>query len=129
LDSFAFLAFLGEETGVKRVQEILSLSKDKKIRLIMCDINLGEVLYITERNRGFQAAQKVLGLIECLPIEIIETNRALILDAAHIKANYALSYADAFIVAESIHENAIVLTGDPEFKTVANLINLEWIAK
>jgi predicted nucleic acid-binding protein len=52
-----------------------------------------------------------------------------VLDAAHIKANHALSYADAFAVAAAIRESATILTGDPEFETVESLVKIEWLEK
>ena len=92
-------------------------------------ISFGEVLYMTERYRGLVKAQKVQGLIESLPIEIVDASRNLVLSAAHIKANHALSYADAFVVALAQREGAVVLTGDPEFQTVEELIHIEWLPK
>ena len=129
LDSFALLAYLNDELGGGRVQEVLALAKGRKVRLVMSLINLGEVLYITERNRGLPVAQTVLALVESLPLELLEASRDLILDAAHVKANYTLSYADAFAVAVAIRENAIIMTGDPEFETVEQIIKIEWLNK
>ena len=127
LDSFAFLAYLNDEPGRERVQEILALGKSHKCRLVMSLINLGEVLYITERTRGLPAAQMVQALVESLPLELLEVSRDLILDAAHIKASHALSYADAFAIASAICESAIVLTGDPEYHAVEDLVKVEWL--
>ena len=127
LDSFALLAYLNDEPGKTRVQELLSLAEDRKCRLVMCLVNLGEVLYITERERGLPLAQSVLALVESLPMELLDASRDLVLDAAHVKAHHALSYADAFAVAAAMREGAIVLTGDPEFETVEDLIKVEWL--
>jgi predicted nucleic acid-binding protein len=92
-------------------------------------INLGEVLYITERTRGLPLAQTVQALVESLPLELLEVSRDLILEAAHIKARHALSYADTIAVGSAIHENATVLTGDPEFQTVEELIKVKWLVR
>ena len=92
---------------------------------MMCLINLGEVLYITERRLGLAMAQIVLALVDSLPLEIIDVTRELALDAATIKAHYNLSYADAFAVAAAIRENAVVLTGDPEFESVTSIVEIE----
>ena len=127
LDSFALLAYLNDEPGKTRVQELLSLAEDRKCRLVMCLVNLGEVLYIAERERGLPLAQSVLALIESLPMELLDASRDLVLDAAHVKAHHALSYADAFAVAAAMREGAIVLTSDPEFETVEDLIKVEWL--
>ncbi len=127
LDSFALLAYLNNEPGGGRVQEVLALAKSHKCRLVMSLINLGEVLYITERTRGLPAAQTVQALVESLPLELLEASRDLILDAAHIKASHTLSYADAFAVALAMRESAIILTGDPEYHAVEDLVKVEWL--
>ena len=127
LDSFALLAYLNDEPGKTRVQELLSLAEDRKCRLVMCLVNLGEVLYIAEWERGLPLAHSVLALVESLPMELLDASRDLVLDAAHVKAHHALSYADAFAVAAAMREGAIVLTGDPEFETVEDLIKVEWL--
>lgn len=129
LDGFALLAYLNAEPGGQRVEEVLGLAVSKQCRLVMTLINLGEVLYITERCRGLPAAQRVQALAESLPLEILEASRDLILDAAHIKANHAISYADAFEVAAAIRENATVLTGDPEYRSVTDLVQVEWLVE
>ncbi|MBI3184359.1 MAG: hypothetical protein HYZ28_19670 [Myxococcales bacterium] len=51
------------------------------------------------------------------------------LEAARQKARYAISYADAFVVATARQEKAVVLTGDPEIlalpREVVRVIRLE----
>jgi predicted nucleic acid-binding protein len=127
LDSYALLAYLGGEAGQARVKIALKQAKGEKCRLLLCMINFGEVLYMTERRRGFAAAQSAQALIENLPIDILDATRNLVLDAAHFKANYALSYADAFVVALAQREGGTILTGDPEFQSVNKLVTIEWL--
>jgi len=128
LDSFALLAYLNDEPGRERMVEVLAQAKRGRGRLLLCAINLGEVLYTVERRRGLTKAQQVQALIESLPITQIEAERSLVLEAAHIKANHAISYADAFAAALAAREQAAVLTGDPEFESVQDLVNIEWLA-
>ncbi len=80
------LAYLNAEPGQERVLEVLTQAENRQCRALMCLINLGEVLYITERHRGLSAAQIVLALVERLPVELLDASRDLVLDAAHIKA-------------------------------------------
>ena len=129
LDSFALLAYLGAENGEMRVQDLLLLAEKDHCRILMCLVNLGEVLYISERERGLPAAQRVLALVESLPIALLEVSRDLVLDAAHVKAQHTLSYADAFAVAAALREQAVILTGDPEFSSVEDLVKIEWLNK
>jgi len=127
LDSSAVLAYLNNEAGAERVVVLLRAAKAGEARLLLCEINLGEILYTVERRRGLAAAQQVLALLESLPFQQVEANRALVLDAAHIKATHPISYADAFVCALAMRENAVILTSDPEFNAVQGLVRLEWL--
>ena len=51
--------------------------------------------------------------------------------AAHFKARYAISYADAFAVATAQEHNCPLVTGDLEFLAVVDdgLIVVEWLAR
>jgi predicted nucleic acid-binding protein len=126
-DSYALLAYLGGEAGQSRIKDVLSQAQKSRCRTLLCMINFGEILYMTERRRGFAAAQSVQALVENLPIEIIDASRNLVLDAAHIKATHALSYADAFVIALAQRESGTILTGDPEFQVVKDQVAIEWL--
>lgn len=125
LDSYAILTYLGGEPGAGYVKSIFRQAQDGKCRVLMSIINLGEALYIIERERNLARAQQVLALIEQLPIEIAAASREMVLAAAHIKAHYPLAYADAFAVALAQANHAAVLTNDPEFQSVKELIKVQ----
>ena len=127
LDSFAMLSYLGGEPGMDRVQAVLVDSGLVKSRAVMSIINLGEVLYITERELGLPKAQAVLAAIEQLPVEILPAGKDAVLAAAHIKASHRLAYADAFAAAAAQATGGAILTGDPEFTSVQDLIPIEWL--
>jgi predicted nucleic acid-binding protein len=129
LDSFALLAYLNNEAGKPRVEAVLQQAQKRQRQVLMCMLNLGEALYCVERRRGITAAQKMLMLSQTLPIRILEVTNDMVLEAAHIKARYPISYADAFTVAAAINQKAIVLTGDPEFESVEGLVTVEWLYK
>jgi predicted nucleic acid-binding protein len=131
LDSYAVLAYLEAEPGSDRVRELLSAAKSRKCRLFMCVVNLGEVMYIVERERGLPQAQDTLARIDELPIEIIDADRTLTLAAAHLKKDCPIAYADCFTAALAQLHNAILLTGDLEFSKikVEHNIQIEWMAK
>lgn len=129
LDSFALLAYLGDEAGAGPVREILLACAEERASGWLSVINFGEVLYIVEREQGAKEAQKVVALIDRLPVEIVEADRRLTFDAAHIKANFALAYADAFAVALARQLQARVVTGDPEFRQVQDLVPVLWLGR
>jgi hypothetical protein len=52
LDSFALLAFFQGEAGMERVRAVLKEAEQGRCQVYLSWINLGEVLYITEREQG-----------------------------------------------------------------------------
>lgn len=127
LDSFALLTYLGGEEGMERVRDILVEASQEHCRIVHSVINLGEVLYITEREVGLPQAQAVLASVEQLPIEILPATKESVLAAAHIKANYPVAYTDAFAVVAAIESGGTILTGDREFEQVEGLVKVEWL--
>ena len=128
-DSFAVLAYLEGESGAERVKAILRAASKQTARVHFSQINLGEVLYIAERERGLAAAQKDLATIEQLPVDLLSVTKERILDAAHIKAHCAVAYTDAFAVAAAKELGGVILTGDPEYSNVKELVAIEWLPR
>ena len=127
LDSFALLAYLGGEVGEGRVKEIIHDASRGGSRAFLSLIDLGEVVYIIERERGLAKAQEVLAIIEQLPIEILSIDRHVVLEAAHVKANYPVAYADTFAITAAQANDGVLVTGNPEFKAVKDFVRIEWI--
>jgi ribonuclease VapC len=127
LDSFAVLAYLNNEAAAPFVRDLLHHARKGTIELWMSQINYGECVYIVERNRGLAASRRCIAIIDQLPILIAEADRTLIFDAAHIKARHPMSYADAFSAALSKSKNAVLLTGDPEFKSIEEAVSIHWL--
>ncbi len=131
LDSYAIMTYLEAEHGSERVCNLLEAANKGNCRLFMCIINLGEVIYIVERERGLPKAQEVLARIDELPIEIIDAERKLTLSAVHIKKDCPVAYADCFAAALSQTRNAVLITGDPEFRKIETVcdIEIEWLTE
>jgi predicted nucleic acid-binding protein len=125
LDSFALLAYLQDEPAASRIEKLLENAKKERCRLLFSLINLGEVLYITERRGGLVKAHDALALIRQLPIEIVPVDEQTVFAAARIKANYTLSYSDAFVVALATQEDGTIVTSDPEFCSITEFVKVE----
>lgn len=128
LDSFAVLAYLEDEAGAGRVKAVLAAARQGKATVWMSIVNFGEVVYITEREQGLFAAQRAIAAMDQLPMSVVEADRTLTLSAAVVKAHHAISYADAFAVALAQSKQAAVLTGDPEFRRIEELVAVEWLS-
>jgi ribonuclease VapC len=131
LDSFAVLAYLEGEAGMSRVREVLNQAEAAAYTIYLSLINLGEVLYITERENGPVEARRVLAAIDQLPVQIVPVSRDTVLAVAHVKERYPISYADAFAVVTALDYKGILITGDPEFESVANdeIVSIEWLPR
>jgi ribonuclease VapC len=127
LDSFALLAYFSDEPGREPVMAMLHAAEAKQADIYLSTVNYGEVVYITERMRDVQYARVVIAALDQLPITLVDVDRTMALEAAHLKARFSMSYADAFAVALAQLVEGILVTGDPEFRTVEHLISLQWL--
>lgn len=126
-DSHALLAFFQKEEGAHLVAGILKKLIDQDLDRLICVINLGEIIYLTQRRFGNEKKIEVLNRIYQLGFKVLSVPDSLVFEAAEIKAQYPISYADAFAVACALQNSAVLVTGDPEFKSVSHLIQIEWI--
>lgn len=129
LDSYAIMAMLKEESGAMRVRELLQAAKSGDVILSMSLINLGELAYIIDRRWGSKRAQDMLAYLEETSIHMVEASKGRIFAAAYIKAHHRLSYADAFAAALAQEIDGILITGDSEFQSLADQIQIEWLEK
>jgi predicted nucleic acid-binding protein len=127
LDSYALLAYLRAELGGDEVRSLLGEAQKGQAEVYLSLINLGEVVYIVERRRGETVADEVVKKVHSLPILITDVDEERVLGAAHIKANQAISYADAFVAALAKELDAPVVTGDPEFEKVEPMVQVFWL--
>ncbi|MCX5996248.1 MAG: type II toxin-antitoxin system VapC family toxin [Chloroflexi bacterium] len=127
LDAFAMLAFLQKENGYERVRDLLSPGQGDRT-IIINAINTGEVYYILARERSVEEADFFIDLIvPALNISVELNDMHDVIAAAKIKAVCPISYADAFATATAQKYAAALVTGDPDFKHVEKLIDIEWL--
>ncbi len=128
LDSYALLAYLNKEKNFQKVQKALSDAQRSGRHVLMNEINIGETYYILYRKRSQEKAEFFLDTVLAgLPILILPNNFKDVMNAARLKAERPLSFADCFAVATARRENAIVMTGDPEFKNIEHMVKIEWL--
>ena len=128
LDSFAVLAWIQNENGAQTVEDLLYRAQEGKEQIFLNVINLGEIYYRCARIQDSSFAKDILEKMKLLPIKIYPCPNDLVLAASEIKAEYPIAYADAFVVATAMRETARVITGDLQFKTVAHLVEVDWLS-
>ena len=123
LDSFAVLAWLkNAEPSASTVNQILLGGSD----VAMSAMNVGEVVYILQKRFSPERAELFLKFLPNLPFEIVTPSLQDILEAAALKARYPISYADAFAAQLALKTERPLVTGDTEFKAIADL-ELVWL--
>lgn len=128
-DSFALLAYLRNEPGRPRVENLIEQAREAQVELHMSLLNLGEVLYQLFKKGELDELDEFRLDWRRLPIYFRPGGEQEVLAAADIKGGYPVAYADAFAIALAQELDCPVLTGDPEFLTVQGLIEVEWLPR
>jgi predicted nucleic acid-binding protein len=109
LDSWTVLRYLEDRGETAQAVADLVVSE----RPLMSWINLGEVHYVLRRIHGEDdASETVRDLRDVIDARL--PDERLVLDAARLKADHPMAYADAFAAALAIANEAVLWTGDPE---------------
>ena len=131
LDSFALIGFLENEKFASRLEKLLKQARKGNTLVYLHALHLGEVYYITLREQNQNMADLAYARIKSFPVRYIDIiDDELLRKAGWLKANYPISYADAFAAAMAIIHKSFLLTGDPEFKKLEKKesISIEWLA-
>lgn len=126
-DSYALLCFFKNEPGAEQVEHLLKAAENKKIEIFLSTINLAEIYYIIHREYGGNEALENILLITNMPINIIDITIELALTSARIKSIHPIALGDCFAIGLAKQKNATAVTGDPEFKSVENEIDVLWL--
>jgi len=127
LDSFAVLAHFQAEPGGAKVLELFTRAVQGEVLLAMSLVNVGEIAYLASREGGKKKAQQLLDDLRGFPIRFYEATEERIFAAAWLKADFPISYADAFAASLAQELKATLVTGDPEFKRLKNNPTLLWL--
>src|ERR1051325_5778379 len=106
------MAYLDGEPAGQEVRQMLRRARKGQLLVLFCLINYGECLYVVEREQGVQQAQRAIGIVDQLALQVVPADRALVFEAARLKARYSISYADAFAAATARRNHGRVVTGD-----------------
>ncbi|MDR1190233.1 MAG: PIN domain-containing protein [Verrucomicrobiales bacterium] len=126
-DSYALLAYLRDEDGADAVQTVLEQASRSGNNVQMCEVNYAEVQYMIRRKHGADAWAHIAGVLPGLPISFVAAGRELSDWAAEFKARHKMSLTDAYAAALAKKFKAELVTGDAEFKPLADEIKIKWL--
>ena len=129
LDSWPILEWIKErQPATDIVETLLAEAESGAMKLLMSAINVGEVYYYVRKYHSERLAETWRESLGTLPVTIEVPTMDEIWNAALLKGKYPIAYADAFAAALAQKYRCPVLTGDPEFRAIANL-ELDWIGQ
>lgn len=122
-DTQALLVLYLGEAGSDKVEGYLEEILEKRVKGYLNPVNLAELYYILRRIDKATAEEKERNLRSFgVRIVSVTDNSPLWREAASIKADHALSLADAFAASTAILHKGVLLTGsDTEFKRIKDL--------
>jgi predicted nucleic acid-binding protein len=113
LDACAVIAFLSNETGADKTEDLFYRAKRGEISLFMHNINVLEVYYGVRRVYGESFAAFRLTNIQRLPIIFLhEIGGISFIEAGRLKSCYRISLADAILLTEASIRGAFAVTSD-----------------
>ena len=127
LDAYALMAYLEGEPGAETIRNLLLQSLRGEMHLVVTTINLGEVYYNIARTNSLEIADRLVGKLIDLPIEIASVDWELALQAARLKAETPIAFADCFAAALAQLRECTVVTGDKEFQRLESKVRVEWL--
>lgn len=127
LDSWAVLAYFEDEPAGVKVGDIIADAHENGDQLLMTVVNAGEVWYIIARETSEAEAERSLTELREIGVAIVDADWKLTREAASLKAKYRMSFADCFAAALARERKAILVTGDPEFKQVAGVLQVQFL--
>ncbi len=108
------------------VEAVLDQAVAGRLDLRLTSVNAGEILYAVERALGAQVAREALRSIQMWG-DIVNADLELAARAAWLKLRGGISFADCFAAALAHRDGVPLLTGDPEFRRVEDVVQIAWL--
>ena len=123
LDANAVLRYLVKGAGVEILDRVFTQAHRGEAVVSISVINLGEVLYILAKRAGMPSAIETLRTFAHY-IDSVVVSQDTAMEAATLKFNYKLGYADCFAAALAIRKRATLVTADPDFSKLGKLVKV-----
>jgi predicted nucleic acid-binding protein len=128
LDSSAVLRFLDSEAGADRVGEIFELRGAQTAEIAISAVQWGEIAGKVRKRLGESGQNRALALLSRFQPTIVAATGDRAVNAAELKIDRRISYADAFALNLAMDSSQHVLvTADYDFKAVEDLARIEFL--
>ena len=127
LDASALLAFLQRTPSAYKVNDLLKEALQERAKVLMSALNYGEVYGKILRDSGPEQALMAIQAVGPLPIEMLDVTPQRACQAADVKVNHKLYYADSFAAALAIEHKARLVTSDSDFRKLGRSFPVVWL--
>ena len=126
LDANAVIRYfaVGDGQGGEKVRGLIEQAERNQVRISMSVINMGEVFYILLKHIGEQRALQYVQVLQHV-VTMIDADANRTIEAATLKRQYKLGYADSFAAALALESKATLVSADPSFEKVGKA--LKWM--
>jgi predicted nucleic acid-binding protein len=126
LDANAVIRYfgVGDGQGGEKVRGLFEQAERNQAHLSMSVINLGEVLYVLLKHIGEQRAFQYIQALQHA-VTLIDADANKTIEAATLKHQYKLGYADSFAAALALSSKATLVSADPSFEKIGT--SLKWM--
>jgi uncharacterized protein len=114
-DSYALISFFRKEPTYTTVRDLLVKIANNESEAFISSVNVGEIYYMLARKGNIKIADAAIASLKQFPLNFIDPDFNMCLEATALKAKLSFSYADAFAAALTISKKATLVTGDREF--------------
>ena len=126
-DSWAMMAFFEDAPAADQVAKLIIEAHRHNLPLLMSVVNAGELWYIVARGYSEDDADRIIGELANLRVEVVIADWALTKQAAQYKAKGRIAYADCFAAALARLRKAELVTGDRELRRLENEVKFRWV--
>jgi len=126
LDANAVIRYfgVGDGQGGEKVRGLFEQAKRGEARLSMSVINMGEVLSILLKHLDEQRASHYVQVLRHA-VTIVEADARRSIEAARLKHQFKLGYADSFAASLALASKATLVSADPAFEKIGK--SLKWM--
>lgn len=126
IDAQPLVAYIKRERDWQRVEAAVRAATTGRVALSLTTVNAGEVVIGAERACGTLAGHRALDAVQGWT-DIVAVDLELAARAAWFKLRAGISYADCFAAALAHRDDLPLITGDPEFRRVEDVVRIAWL--
>jgi len=126
-DAAALFVFLENTSAAAKVSELIKEANHRRAEILMSAVNYGEAYGSVLRVRGLDRARAIMSAVRALPIVLMDATPLRAIQAADLKLNYRMYYADSFAAALAIEHKATLVTSDSDFKKLGHGFPVLWL--